>query len=181
MPISSPSSSSFRDSKIFGAPGLGLVSSPATSSGPETDVSQVNGGAEREREKIGPFLKVRIGGLERNRKDLLIRFDASTNLPNFRTSLYRNMQRSYVEFQRFAKQSQFTSPQNDRLVRIALQRWFTRVCEDTVMLRDDEVRSFIEPNFGYQPVPPTSARKPITAASAVPNVLSAALSKDRHN
>ena len=79
MPISSPSSSSFRDSKIFGAPGLGLVSSPATSSGPETDVSQVNGGAEREREKIGPFLKVRIGGLERNRKDLLIRFDASVS------------------------------------------------------------------------------------------------------
>jgi hypothetical protein len=26
-----------------------------------------------------PFLRVRIGGLERNRKDLLIRFDASVS------------------------------------------------------------------------------------------------------
>lgn len=35
-----------------------------------------------------------------------------TNLPNFRTGMYRNMQRSYVEFQRFAEQAQHTSPQS---------------------------------------------------------------------
>lgn len=81
-------------------------------------------GGARSQEPVGPFLRVRIAGLERNRKDLLIRFDVSvsiessvvlilqTNLPNFRTSLYRNMQRSYVEFQRFAEQLQMCCPQS---------------------------------------------------------------------
>ncbi|GHJ88602.1 hypothetical protein NliqN6_5004 [Naganishia liquefaciens] len=117
-----------------------------------------------------PFVKVRITGLERNRKDLLIRFDANTNLPNFRTSMYRNMQRSYVEFQLFADHLAYGNPQtilpalplpqtsaitddeDDRLVRIALQRWFTRVCEDPILQQDNEMRSFIESDFGYQPV-----------------------------
>lgn len=31
-------------------------------------------------EKPPPYLRVRIAGLERNRKDLLIRFDASVSL-----------------------------------------------------------------------------------------------------
>ncbi|KAJ9123924.1 hypothetical protein QFC22_000715 [Naganishia vaughanmartiniae] len=118
---------------------------------------------------ITPYLKVRITGLERNRKDLLIRFDANTNLPSFRTNMYRNMQRSYVEFQSFADHLAYANPQtilpalplpqtsaitddeDDRLVRIALQRWFTRVCEDPVLQQDNEMRSFIESDFGYQP------------------------------
>lgn len=37
---------------------------------------------------------------------------------------------------------------DDRLVRIALQRWLGRVCEDPVLLKDDELRSFIESDFG---------------------------------
>ena len=37
---------------------------------------------------------------------------------------------------------------DDRLVRIALQRWFTRVCEDPVLHKDDELRLFIESDFG---------------------------------
>ncbi|KAJ9097661.1 hypothetical protein QFC21_004698 [Naganishia friedmannii] len=118
---------------------------------------------------ITPYLKVRITGLERNRKDLLIRFDANTNLPSFRTNMYRNMQRSYVEFQSFADHLAYANPQtilpalplpqtsaitddeDDRLVRIALQRWFTRVCEDPVLQQDNEMRSFVESDFGYQP------------------------------
>ncbi|KAJ9105152.1 hypothetical protein QFC19_003610 [Naganishia cerealis] len=118
---------------------------------------------------ITPYLKVRITGLERNRKDLLIRFDANTNLPTFRTNMYRNMQRSYVEFQAFADHLAYANPQtilpalplpqtsaitddeDDRLVRIALQRWFTRVCEDPVLQQDNEMRSFVESDFGYQP------------------------------
>jgi hypothetical protein len=38
-----------------------------------------------------------------------------TNLPNFRTTLYRNMQRSYVEFQLFAEQIAYTNPQSESL------------------------------------------------------------------
>jgi len=37
---------------------------------------------------------------------------------------------------------------DDRLVRIALQRWFTRICEDPVLQKDDELRLFIESDFG---------------------------------
>lgn len=56
-------------------------------------------------------------------------------------------------------------------MRIALQRWFTRICEDPVLQHSDELRSFIESDFGYNPVAPP---KP---ASSGGNVLSAALSK----
>ena len=34
-----------------------------------------------------------------------------------------------------------------------LQRWFTRICEDAILLGDEDVRSFIESDFGYQPTP----------------------------
>ncbi|KAK4685149.1 hypothetical protein P7C73_g5007, partial [Tremellales sp. Uapishka_1] len=187
IPKSASSTSFTREPKIFGAPGTGLVSPPPEST---NRLATSNGQA---RESQEPFLRVRIGGLERNRKDLLIRFDASTNLPQFRTTLYRNMQRSYVEFQRFAEQAQLCNPQtiipalplastsaltdeeDDRLVRIALQRWFTRICEDAVLLNDDELRAFIEADFGYSPVAPPSARR-VAASSSVP-LISAALSK----
>ena len=34
-----------------------------------------------------------------------------------------------------------------------LQRWITRVCEDPILVHDEDVRSFIESDFGYQPTP----------------------------
>ena len=82
-----------------------------------------------------------------------------------------------------------TDEEDDRLVRIALQRWFTRICEDQVLLRDDELRSFVESDFGvglssmkfhhltaqYQPIAPPNVRK--APAVAVPQVLTATLSK----
>lgn len=37
---------------------------------------------------------------------------------------------------------------DDRLVKIMLQRWLTRVCEDPVLMHDEEVRSFVESDFG---------------------------------
>jgi hypothetical protein len=38
-------------------------------------------------------------------------------------------------------------------VRIMLQRWITRVCEDLIILADEDLRAFIESDFGYQPTP----------------------------
>jgi hypothetical protein len=29
-----------------------------------------------------------------------------------------------------------------------LQRWFSRVCEDPILMQEDEIRSFIESDFG---------------------------------
>jgi hypothetical protein len=34
-----------------------------------------------------------------------------------------------------------------------LQRWLTRICEDPIVIHDEELRSFIESDFGYQPTP----------------------------
>lgn len=34
-----------------------------------------------------------------------------------------------------------------------LQKWITRVCEDPILLHDEDLRSFVESDFGYQPTP----------------------------
>ena len=38
-------------------------------------------------------------------------------------------------------------------MRIMLQRWIVRVCTDPILLHDEELRSFVESDFGYQPTP----------------------------
>ena len=94
-----------------------------------------------------------------------------TNLPTFNGTTYRNVSRSYFEFQQFydaivqnnpqtivpalplAQSSAPTDDEDDRLVKIMLQRWITRVCEDPILVNDEDVRSFIESDFGYQPTP----------------------------
>ena len=96
---------------------------------------------------------------------------AQTNLSNFTGTAYRNVSRSYLEFQQLydalthnnpqtivpalplAQTSAPTDEEDDRLVKIMLQRWFTRVCEDMILVYDEELRSFIENDFGYQPTP----------------------------
>lgn len=52
-----------------------------------------------------------------------------------------------------AQTSAPTDEEDDRLVKIMLQRWITRVCEDPILQHDEDVRSFIESDFGYQPTP----------------------------
>lgn len=34
-----------------------------------------------------------------------------------------------------------------------LQRWLSRICENPILLHDEDLRSFIESDFGYQPLP----------------------------
>ncbi|KAL5636608.1 hypothetical protein ACGC1H_000533 [Rhizoctonia solani] len=149
-----------KEPQIYGQPTPGLLS---------PQLNTAANGAKLERD--GQYLRVRITGLDRNRRDIIVRIDAQTNLPNFTGSTYRNITRSYAEFQRFAEQIAYCTPQtivpalplpqtsapsdeeDDRLVKVSLQRWITRVCEDSVLMREDELRSFIESDFGYQPTP----------------------------
>ncbi|KAH7916287.1 Vps5 C terminal like-domain-containing protein [Hygrophoropsis aurantiaca] len=149
-----------KEPKIYGQPEPGLVS-------PHTTVAS-NG---TKYEKMEPYLRVRITGLDRNRRDILLKFDAQTNLSNFTGTTYRNVSRSYLEFQQFyealinncphtiipalplAQTSAPTDEEDDRLVRIMLQRWLTRICEDPIIIHDEDLRSFIESDFGYQPTP----------------------------
>ena len=50
---------------------MGLANPDASGSGPMSP--------RKDKGKEGPFLRVRIGVVERNRKDLLIRFDANVS------------------------------------------------------------------------------------------------------
>lgn len=94
-------------------------------------------------------------------------------MSNFTGTTYRNVSRSYYEFQQFyeaivqsnpqtiapalplAQTSAPTDEEDDRLVKIMLQRWLTRICEDPILISEEEVRSFVESDFGYQPAPNT--------------------------
>ncbi|TFK43664.1 Vps5 C terminal like-domain-containing protein [Crucibulum laeve] len=149
-----------KEPQIYGQPDAGLISPRETVGSNGTKY-----------EKPEPYLRVRITGLDRNRRDILVKLDAQTNLSNFTGTTYRNVSRSYLEFQQFydsivhsnpqtivpalplAQTSAPTDEEDDRLVKIMLQRWITRVCEDPILLHDEEVRSFIESDFGYQPTP----------------------------
>ncbi|KAJ6628914.1 Vps5 C terminal like-domain-containing protein [Mycena sp. CBHHK59/15] len=155
-----------KEPQIYGQPDSGLIS-PREAVGPN--------GANYE--KPEPYLRVRITGLDRNRRDILVKFDSQTNLSNFTGNTYRNVSRSYLEFQQFydsvvhsnpqtivpalplAQTSAPTDEEDDRLVKIMLQRWITRVCEDPILVHDEDVRAFIESDFGYQPTP-RPRRKP---------------------
>lgn len=160
-PDKGPSPSLYgKEPQIYGQPEAGLIS-PGDTVGP-------NG---VKYEKAEPYLRVRINGLDRNRRDILVKLDAQTNLSNFNGTAYRNVSRSYLEFQQFyesivhnnpqtivpalplAQTSAPTDEEDDRLVKIMLQRWITRVCEDLILLNDEDVRAFIESDFGYQPTP----------------------------
>ncbi|KAH9948396.1 Vps5 C terminal like-domain-containing protein [Amylocystis lapponica] len=154
-----------KEPQIYGQPEPGLISPRVTTAS--------NGSRF---EKAEPYLRVRITGLDRNRRDILMKLDAQTNLSNFTGTTYRNVSRSYLEFQQFYEAIVHSNPQtivpalplprtsaptdeeDDRLVKIMLQRWLTRICEDPILLYEEEVRSFIESDFGYQPTPNTRRR-----------------------
>lgn len=90
LPPPSASSSIFaREPKVFGAPVPGLVGPPLGVANEYSAIASANGnagGPSRASAQQGPYLRVRIGGLERNRKDLLIRFDASVSSSSSSTS-----------------------------------------------------------------------------------------------
>ncbi|KAL0580090.1 Vacuolar protein sorting-associated protein 17 [Marasmius crinis-equi] len=149
-----------KEPQIYGQPEAGLIS--------PRDTTASNGTTF---EKPEPYLRVKVTGLDRNRRDILVKLDAQTNLSNFTGTTYRNVSRSYLEFQQFyetiihsnpqtivpalppAQTSAPTDEEDDRLVRIMIQRWMTRVCEDPILIHDEDLRSFIESDFGYQPTP----------------------------
>ncbi|GAA6041765.1 hypothetical protein JCM8097_008320 [Rhodosporidiobolus ruineniae] len=112
-------------------------------------------------------IRVRIVGLDRNKRDMYIKFNVETNLPNFHHSTYRAVSRSYGEFMAFVSALSVTCPQSivpalplsqtsaatdeedDRLIKSAFQKWVIRLTSDPAVIRDDETRSFIESDFGY--------------------------------
>ncbi|ORY80719.1 Vps5 C terminal like-domain-containing protein [Leucosporidium creatinivorum] len=128
-----------------------------------------NGNARQAGPPQDPFVRIKIVGLEKNRRDIYIKFNAESNLPSYRNSTYRSISRSYSEFLKLSEALSITCPQSilpalplaqtsaatdeedDRLVKLAFQRWVGRVTSDQAVMKDEEMRSFIESDFGYTP------------------------------
>lgn len=71
----------------------------------------------------------------------------------FYESIVQNNPQTIIAALPLAQTSAPTDEEDDRLVKIMLQRWITRVCEDPILINDEDVRAFIENDFGYQPTP----------------------------
>lgn len=71
----------------------------------------------------------------------------------FYESIVQNNPQTIVPALPLAQTSAPTDEEDDRLVKIMLQRWITRVCEDPILINDEDVRAFVENDFGYQPTP----------------------------
>ncbi|WAR55420.1 hypothetical protein PtB15_6B161 [Puccinia triticina] len=113
--------------------------------------------------------KIRVTGIERNRRDLYIKFDAWSNLTTTRAGHCPNVSRSYKEFLAFhealiANNSHTIVPpipfpntsapnpaDDDRLVASAFQQFFDRLLMNAFLRSDDELRVFLESDFGYTP------------------------------
>jgi hypothetical protein len=115
-----------------------------------------------------------------------------TNLPAFRTTQYRDIRRTHSEFVKFAKHlvsanaevlvpavpPALTSAgagtdEDEQRVKNSMQRWLNHVCDNEVLMKDDEMVLFIESDFGYSPVmlrkqPATGVRRKVIKQFAPP-------------
>lgn len=125
------------------------------------------------------FLKTNITAIERAKKDPIIRFDAQTNLPGFRTTQFRDIRRTHHEFEKLADHLINQNPEclvpalfpsntsygagtdeDERKFKGNMQHWLNLICANLVLIRDREVIHFIESDFGWSPV--ISSGKPAT-------------------
>ncbi|KAI5868569.1 vacuolar protein sorting-associated protein Vps17 [Durotheca rogersii] len=147
------------------------------------------------RRPAGPIFKLqaKITGLERTaRKDPILRFDVHTNIPNFRTTQFRDVRRLHSEFVKLAEHLISANPdaivpavppsvtsagagtdEDETRVKALMQRWFNYVCSNEVLMRDDEMVLFVESDFGYSPMvkkkqPATGVRRKLLKQFAPP-------------
>ncbi|BFZ65335.1 Vacuolar protein sorting-associated protein 17 [Saitoella coloradoensis] len=126
---------------------------------------------QQQPQQIQYFLNTRVTAIERSgRKDPIIRFDAQSNLPRFRTTQFRDIRRTHAEIARFQEYLINANPEcivpplppsvtsagagteeDERRVRIGVQNWLDRICANPVLIRDEEMVHFIESDFGYSP------------------------------
>lgn len=108
-------------------------------------------------------------GIERNRRDLYIKFDAWSNLITTRAGHCPNVSRSYREILSFYESLSSNNPHtivppvpfpntsapspadDDRLVASAFQQFFDRLLLNPFLTTDEELRAFLESDFGYTP------------------------------
>lgn len=122
-------------------------------------------------------LILKVTGLERQgKKDPILKFDASTTLPRFRTTHFKDIRRTHHEFEKFGAQLNNANPEcfvppvppavssagfgteeDEVKVKKRIQLWLDRVSSNPILARDEEFVNFIESDFGYSPI---NKRKP---------------------
>lgn len=91
-------------------------------------------------------------------------------MPTYRSKTYRAVSRPFSAFEALhlalsvsnpqtiipalplAQSSAATEEEDDRIVKLEFQRWFDRVCNDPAVKHDEELRGFIEGEFGVSRV-----------------------------
>ncbi|KAK9355830.1 hypothetical protein V1523DRAFT_403598 [Lipomyces doorenjongii] len=121
---------------------------------------------------IDYVLRTKVTGMERSgKKPPLIRFDAYTNLPRFRTTQFRDIRRTYNEFLKLFKHLSTANPEcfvptvpldttyagpgtdeDEYRIKVNFQKWLDRVTSNQILMRDEEMMYFIESDFGYSPM-----------------------------
>lgn len=117
------------------------------------------------------FLKIRVVALEPG-KTIIYRLEGSTNFPKYRTTNYRDIRRTHAEFEALFEHlnganaecfvpavpavppgsiGNSNSSHAAETARKVMQTWLDRVCGDPILCRDDEMRFFVEADFGYSP------------------------------
>jgi hypothetical protein len=122
-------------------------------------------------------LALKVTALERQgKKDPIIRFDAYTTLPRFRTTTFKDIRRTHHEFMKFGSHLNNANPEcfvppvppsvtsagagteeDEIKVKRKIQLWLDRVSANPILARDEEFVNFIESDFGYSPL---NKRKP---------------------
>ncbi|CAN6630091.1 vacuolar protein sorting-associated protein 17 [Trichomonascus vanleenenianus] len=156
------------------------TSEEATTEGPkEPEQTRPGGNSVAGSDSKGPKGKTKkyklitkITGLERNgKKDPIIRFDAYTTLPRFRTTTFKDIRRTHGEFVKLfdhlngnnaecfvpsvppAVTSAGAGTEEDEAkIKLRMQLWLDRVTSNPILARDEEFVYFIEADFGYAPV-----------------------------
>ncbi|QLL30669.1 hypothetical protein HG536_0A04840 [Torulaspora globosa] len=132
-----------------------------------------------ERTKSGKYrLLVKVTALERvgnvtsKRENPVVVFDVSTNVPTFRKSQHRKVRKTADEFRQLFKflngaiQESFIASLPPTYTSLGInneedytqtmgrfQQWFNRICDDPLVVRNEEVAFFIESDFGsYSPI-----------------------------
>ncbi|KAF2864758.1 vacuolar protein sorting-associated protein-like protein vps17 [Massariosphaeria phaeospora] len=160
---------------------------------PRHDQPQRYHGARAQKPRPQYKLQAKVTGLERTgRKDPILRFDVYTNLPKFRTTQFRDVRRLHSEFTKLGEHLISANPEafvpavpppttsagvgtdeDEGRVKASIQRWLNVVCNNDVLIRDEEMVFFVESDFGYSPVvnkkqPATGVRRKVIKQFAPP-------------
>lgn len=114
----------------------------------------------------------RVGNLSNKRENPIVVFDVSTNVPTFRKAQHRKVKKTADEFKQLFKylngavQESFVAALPPTYTSLGInnekdyartmanfQQWFNRVCNDPLVVRNEEVAFFVESDFNtYTPI-----------------------------